>query len=40
MEEKFELNFVKIDCKAPVFNMPVYDPIKDEDLTINLESLA
>jgi peroxiredoxin (alkyl hydroperoxide reductase subunit C) len=23
-----------------VFNMPVYDPIKDEDLTINLESLA
>lgn len=30
---------VKIDKNAPLFEMPFYDPIKDEDSSISLESL-
>jgi len=35
--ETYEL--VKIDKEAPLFDMPFYDPIKDEDWSINLENL-
>lgn len=31
--------FAKIDCAAPSFDLPAYDPIKDEDVQISSEDL-
>jgi peroxiredoxin (alkyl hydroperoxide reductase subunit C) len=33
------LEIVKIDNKAPKFNLPYYDPITDDEGKINLEDL-
>ncbi len=35
-----EVTFVKIDEPAPAFDLPAYDPIKDDQTQISLESLA
>lgn len=32
-------NIVKIDCPAPTFDLPAYDPIKDDLTKVNLEDL-
>jgi len=38
--EDFNMPMVaKIDNEAPSFDMPYYDPIKDEDANISLEDL-
>lgn len=37
--EEFMTQIVKIDTEAPEFNLPYYDPIKDEDSSISLEDL-
>ncbi|RKW22220.1 peroxiredoxin [Candidatus Gracilibacteria bacterium] len=34
------MGIVKIDTKAPHFDLPYYDPKKDEDFSISLEDLA
>ena len=39
MEELELAQMVKIDINAPVFNLPFYDPKKDEDGTISLSDL-
>lgn len=40
MEElEFYNNMVKIDCPAPLFTLPAYNPIKDEETKISLEDL-
>lgn len=31
---------VKIDCEAPKFDLPAYDPLTDEETKVSLESLA
>ncbi|MDP5039233.1 MAG: redoxin domain-containing protein, partial [Candidatus Gracilibacteria bacterium] len=32
-------SIAKIDCPAPLFDLPAYDPIKDEETRVNLEDL-
>ncbi len=39
MEELELFEFVKIDKTAPWFDLPAYDPLKDEETRVNLESL-
>lgn len=40
MEElDFYNNLVKIDTKAPLFDLPAYDPIRDDETRVNLENL-
>ena len=40
MEElEYYTNVVKIDNKAPLFDLPAYDPIKDDETRVNLEDL-
>ena len=34
-----EISFVKIDEKAPSFDLPAYDPKKDDQVQVSLESL-
>ena len=36
---EFFNDIVKIDTPAPLFNLPAYDPIKDDETKINLEDL-
>lgn len=38
-ENDFLLEYVKIDSKAPTFELPYYDPKEDKDAKISLESL-
>ena len=38
-ENEFEFESVKIDSKAPSFNLPFYDPKKDNDGKISLKDL-
>jgi len=38
-ENEFEFESVKIDSKAPSFNLPFYDPKKDNDGKITLKDL-
>ena len=38
-ENEFEIESVKIDSKAPSFNLPFYDPKKDNDGKITLKDL-
>lgn len=37
--EEFVYEFAKIDNKAPRFELPAYDPVKDEETTISLDSM-
>lgn len=40
MEElEYYTDIVKIDNPAPLFNLPAYDPIKDDETKVNLEDL-
>ncbi len=40
MEElEFYNNIVKIDTPAPLFNLPAYDPVKDDETKVSLEDL-
>lgn len=39
MEEYEIYDKVKIDTPAPLFNLPAYDPIKDDEVKVNLEDL-
>ena len=39
MEELELFEFVKIDKTAPWFDLPAYDPLKDEETRVNLENL-
>lgn len=40
MEElEYYTDIVKIDQPAPLFNLPAYDPIKDDETKVSLESL-
>lgn len=36
---EFFNDIVKIDTPAPLFNLPAYDPIKDDETKVNLEDL-
>lgn len=36
---QFNEYFVKIDTPAPEFNLPAYDPVADEDITISSEDM-
>jgi len=39
MEELYYNEMVKIDTHAPLFDLPAYDPIKDDETRVNLENL-
>jgi len=39
MQEEIFAQMAKIDTEAPIFDLPYYDPKKDEDGTISLEDL-
>jgi hypothetical protein len=39
MEDFNMPNIAKIDCEAPSFSLPYYDPKKDEDSSISLSDL-
>jgi len=39
MEEVFYNEIVKIDNKAPLFDLPAYDPLKDDETRVNLEDM-
>jgi len=40
MEElEYYNEYVKIDTPAPLFDLPAYDPIKDEETRVNLGDL-
>lgn len=39
MEELYYNEMVKIDTPAPLFDLPAYDPIKDDETKVSLEDL-
>lgn len=39
IDEFIDFQIAKIDTKAPLFNLPAYNPIKDEETNISLDSL-
>jgi len=39
MDEFMDFQIAKIDTKAPLFELPAYNPLKDEETTISLDSL-
>jgi len=40
MEElEFYNNFVKIDKPAPLFTLPAYNPLKDDETKVSLEDM-
>lgn len=39
MEDFYEVKYAKIDTDAPEFDLPFYDPIKDNDWNISLKEL-
>jgi len=39
-EFEYAYEMVKIDSPAPAFDLPAYDPVKDDETRVSLESLA
>jgi len=39
MQDDYSLDLVKIDEEAPLFDLPAYDPVSDEETEVSLEDL-